>query len=150
MLRYFWENDLVCYSEKEIHTWQEAVTESCQLLLQQGCISETYIAEIIRSVEDHGPYIIIAPNVAMPHASGESTGVFTTAISFTRLKKPVSFGSSDKMAQLFFTLVAKDLNEHLENIQNLMELLMKDGIIERLSATKNLEEYQTLMQIYAS
>lgn len=150
MLKYFFDNELINYSEKEITDWREAIAESCHLLLEKKIISQTYVDEIIRCVEEHGPYIVIVPGVAMPHSSEDSEGVFGTAISFTKMKKPIQFDSKDeeKAAILFFTLAAKNAEEHLENIQNLSELLMTEGLIERLVATNSIEDYQTVMQEY--
>ncbi|MBO0413093.1 PTS sugar transporter subunit IIA [Enterococcus hulanensis] len=148
MLKYFFDNDLINYSDKEITDWREAIAESCQLLMDKKFIDQNYVDEIIRCVEEHGPYIVIVPEVAMPHSSEDSEGVFGTAISFTKMKQPIQFESEDeeKSAVLFFTLAAKNAEEHMENIQNLSELLMTEGLIERLVATKSIEDYQTVMQ----
>lgn len=151
MLKYFFDNELVKYSDKEITDWKEAIDESCQLLLEKKIIDQKYIDEIIRCVTEYGPYIVIVPQVAMPHSSEESEGVFGTAISFTKMKQPIVFESTDdeeKSAILFFTLAAKNAEEHMENIQNLSELLMTDGLIEDLVATNNLGDYKTVMAKY--
>ena len=84
MLTYFWEQELIHYSDKEPVSWQEAIQESCLILLQKHIIDQSYVDEIIQCVETFGPYIIIAPEVAIPHSSEESAGVFGTAISFTK------------------------------------------------------------------
>lgn len=148
MLNYFYDNGLINYSDKEITDWREAIAESCQLLLDKKIIDQTYVDEIIRCVEEHGPYIVIVPEVAMPHSAEESEGVFGTAISFTKMKHSVSFESADeeKSAVLFFTLAAKNPEEHMENIQNLSELLMTEGLIERLAETQSIEEYKAVMK----
>lgn len=148
MLNYFYDNGLINYSDKETTDWREAIAESCQLLLDKKIIDQTYVDEIIRCVEEHGPYIVIVPEVAMPHSSEESEGVFGTAISFTKMKHSVSFESADeeKSAVLFFTLAAKNPEEHMENIQNLSELLMTEGLIERLAETQSIEEYKAVMK----
>ncbi|MGM0166992.1 PTS system ascorbate-specific transporter subunit IIA [Enterococcus sp. AZ135] len=150
MLKYFFDNDLINYSDKEITDWREAIVESCQLLLDKKIIDQTYVDEIIRCVEEHGPYIVIVPEVAMPHSSEDSEGVFGTAISFTKMKQPVQFEDEEeeKSAILFFTLAAKNAEEHMENIQNLSELLMTEGLIERLVATNSIEDYQAVMQAF--
>ena len=150
MLKYFFDNDLIYYSERDITDWRDAISESCQLLLDKKIIDQIYVDEIIRCVEEHGPYIVIVPEVAMPHSSEDSKGVFGTAISFTKMKQPVQFESDEgeKSAILFFTLAAKNADEHMENIQNLSELLMTDGLIESLVATNSLEEYQGVMKEY--
>lgn len=150
MLKYFFDNDLINYSEREITDWRDAISESCQLLLDKKIIDQTYVDEIIRCVEEHGPYIVIVPEVAMPHSSEDSKGVFGTAISFTKMKEPVQFESDEeeKSAILFFTLAAKNAEEHMENIQNLSELLMTEGLIESLVATNSIEDYQAVMKEY--
>lgn len=150
MLKYFFDNDLINYSEREITDWREAISESCQLLLDKKIIDQTYVDEIIRCVEEHGPYIVIVPEVAMPHSSEDSKGVFGTAISFTKMKQPIQFESDEeeKSAILFFTLAAKNAEEHMENIQNLSELLMTEGLIESLVATNSIEDYQAVMKEY--
>lgn len=150
MLTYFLENDLVRYSDKEITDWREAIQESCTSLLEKEIISQTYVDEIIDCVNEHGPYIVIVPEVAMPHSSEKSEGVFGTAISFTKLKKAVEFESEDeeKSAILFFTLAAKNPEEHMNNIQNLSELLMTEGLIEDLVATETIEDYKKVMEKY--
>lgn len=149
MLKYFFENDLINYSDKDIVNWKDAVEESCKVLLDKQIINTTYVQEIIDCVEEHGPYIVIVPNVAMPHSSGESKGVFGTAISFTKLKKSVYFNDEDdKKAILFFTLAAKNPEEHIKNIQDLSELLMTEGLIEDLINTNNIDEYKLVMNKY--
>ncbi|MBU5366166.1 PTS sugar transporter subunit IIA [Enterococcus devriesei] len=152
MLKYFFDNDLVRYSDKELTDWKDAISESCQLLMEKKIIDQKYVDEIIRCVEEHGPYIVIVPEVAMPHSSEESEGVFGTAISFTKMKQPVVFDTQEedeeKSAILFFTLAAKNAEEHMENIQNLSELLMTEGLIESLVATNSIEDYQMVMAQY--
>ncbi|MGM0239961.1 PTS sugar transporter subunit IIA [Enterococcus sp. AZ103] len=149
MLKYFFENELVSYSEKTITDWREAISESCQQLLNKGIINQTYIDEIITCIEKHGPYIVIVPQVAMPHSSDKSEGIFGTAIAFTKFKSPIVFESDDeeeKSASLFFTLAAKNSEEHMENIQNLSELLMTEGLIDQLVASESIEDYQRIMK----
>ena len=128
--------------------WKEAVAESCQLLLDKKLIDQSYVDEIIQCVEEHGPYIVIVPKVAMPHSSADSERVYGTAISFTKMKRPIQFDQEEKSASLFFTLAAKNVDQHMENIQKLSELLMIDGLIVRLADTDSIEDYRVVMQEY--
>ncbi|EMF0169960.1 PTS sugar transporter subunit IIA [Enterococcus hirae] len=148
MLKYFLDQGLVKYSDKEITDWKEAVAESCQLLLDKKLIDQSYVDEIIQCVEEHGPYIVIVPKVAMPHSSADSEEVYGTAISFTKMKRPIQFDQEEKSASLFFTLAAKNVDQHMENIQKLSELLMIDGLIDRLADTDSIEDYRVVMQEY--
>lgn len=148
MLRYFYENDLVNYVETTIKDWRVAIEESSRHLLEKRIIDHVYVEEMIRNVEEHGAYILIAPHVAMPHAMQSGSHVFDTTISFTKMNAPVPFEEGTKSASLFFTLAAKEPKQHLENIQSLSELLMQDGLIEELLVTETIEDYQMVMEKY--
>ena len=149
MLQYFLDHDLVYYSDKDITDWKEAIQESCKQLLAKEIIDQDYVKEIISCVTEHGPYIVIVPGVAMPHSSGESKGVHGTAISFTKMKNPIIFNSEEeKSASLFFTLAAEKTQEHIENIQNLSEMLMTEGVINHLMQTSSLEDFRAVTKEY--
>lgn len=149
MLEYFDKHGLVKYVQNQPETWQEALQLSCQSLIEQGLITEEYVDEIIQNVKDNGPYIVIADQVAMPHAMSNSPGVTGTGISFTKFPKPVIFHDEatgeDKPATLFFTLAAKNAEEHLENITHLMDLLMDEETVAALLETKTIEDFKKLI-----
>lgn len=50
--------------------WRDAVRAACQPLLDDGTIDPIYPDEIIRKVEELGPYIVIAPDIAIPPCTG--------------------------------------------------------------------------------
>jgi PTS system ascorbate-specific IIA component len=54
--------------EKGFSNWEEAIKVSSKGLLELGFIEESYVDSMIDSVKEFGPYIVIAPNIAMPHA----------------------------------------------------------------------------------
>lgn len=104
-------------------SWEEAVQFSADPLLKGGEIKQSYIDGMIESVKEHGPYIVIAPNIALPHARPE-TGSVKIGYSVTKLNKPVSFledGSAD--AQLFIALSCVDADTHLEMLQAIVMIL---------------------------
>ncbi|WP_430597450.1 PTS sugar transporter subunit IIA [Enterococcus sp. AZ177] len=150
MLKYFYDNNLIRFCEETPENWEEAVILSCQTLLEKGMITQQYIDEIVECVQKYGPYIVIVPGVAMPHSSEDSQGVLGTAISFTKMKQDVSFeeGNTEKNARLFFTLAAKNSEEHVENISRLSEMLMTDGLIEALMTIETIEEYKNVMATF--
>ena len=61
-------------SEKEITVkveasdWEDAIRKSAQALLDNGAIEDRYITGMIQTVKELGPYIVIAPAVAIAHA----------------------------------------------------------------------------------
>lgn len=41
MLKYFFDNDLVRYSDKELTDWKDAISESCQLLMEKKSLTRS-------------------------------------------------------------------------------------------------------------
>ena len=87
LLRELVEKKRVCF-HKGFDTWEEAVAASCQPLLDDGSIEQAYIDAVIGCVKKYGPYIVFAPNIAMPHSQEGAVGVNDTAVSYI-LKKVI-------------------------------------------------------------
>lgn len=147
MLKEFVETKHFKFAE-EAKDWKEAIRMSCEPLEADGTVEANYKEDIIKCVEKYGPYIVITPNVAMPHSQEGAEGVNKTAISFMRLEKPVSFepGNSEKDAQLFFTLAACNPDQHLDNMSRLSEMLMNEDLIEALAKASTPEDLLELQE----
>ena len=127
----------------EAKNWKEAVIKTGEILLKQGFVKESYIEAMVNNVEELGPYIVIAPHIAMPHARPED-GVNETSIAIVTLKKPLSFGhEKNDPVKLILVLAAKDNEAHLETLANLMEIL---GDYTRLS---NIIDSQSPEELYS-
>lgn len=76
------ENDSILLGASA-NNWQDAVKLGTDMLVKSGAIQAKYYDAIINCVKSMGPYIIIAPGFAMPHASPED-GVNRTAFALER------------------------------------------------------------------
>lgn len=132
----------------EIADWREALRQACGPLIADGTVTDQYAQDVIDCVEKYGPYIVLFPGVAMPHAQEGSAQVRGTAISFMKTQKPVFFDENnpDSYADLFFTLAAADPNEHLENMKKLMELLTDEALVERLHSVAGVGDLKSLLE----
>ncbi|MFH5811673.1 PTS sugar transporter subunit IIA [Companilactobacillus sp. FL22-1] len=144
MLEEMLNKDLVEITDKEPNDWQDALKIASKKLVEHNYIKEGYIDEIIQNVKDNGPYIVIVPGVAMPHANAKSDNVLGTAIGFTKFNKSVYFGPESN-AKLFFTLAAKDPKEHLNNIGELSDMLMTDGLIDKLMDIQTVDDLKKII-----
>ena len=117
--------------------WRDAVRAACAPLLSDGTIEKEYPEIIIQKVEELGPYIVIAPNICIPHAE-RGRGVNDTAMCFMKTEKPVSFDPNDpdKDARIFVVLAATDDEVHLNNIMQLSETLSDEAIVDKLLQAK--------------
>lgn len=113
--------------------WRDAVRAACAPLLSDGTIEKEYPEIIIQKVEELGPYIVIAPNICIPHAE-RGRGVNDTAMCFMKTEKPVSFDPNDpdKDARIFVVLAATDDEVHLNNLMQLSETLSDEEIVDKL------------------
>lgn len=147
MLNYFYDQDLVRILDQQPQNWEEAIRLSCVNLIDKEIINQQYVEEVVTAVKKYGPYIVIVPGVAMPHSTDKSEGVFGTAIAFTKFKEKVYFeaGNEEKQAKLFFTLAAKNPEEHMANIAALSDLLMTEGMIEALEGVTSLADFEKLL-----
>lgn len=145
------EHKVTCYHEK-FDTWQDALKACGQPLLEQGFIEESYIDAVITCVEKYGPYIVIAPDIAMPHATEGNEGVKKTTIGFMKVETPVVFDPNDheKDARLFFILATNNHEEHLENMVALSEMLMNEELVQDLLQVKNDEDLKAVANKYPS
>lgn len=143
------ENKLTCYYE-EFENWQDAIKGCGVPLKREGYSTDEYISAIIDCVEKYGPYIVIAPNVAIPHSTENASGALKTGIGFMKVEKAVEFDKDDrgKDARLFFTLVSTNHEEHLTNIMELSETLMNDDLLKDLLEVKNDEDFLRVADKY--
>ncbi|MDR1144360.1 MAG: PTS sugar transporter subunit IIA [Spirochaetaceae bacterium] len=132
--------------------WKDAIKKSCKLLIDEGIIDPGYADEIIGAVHEHGPYIVLMPGFALPHAMKNSANAHGTAIAFMKLAEPVSFDADnpEKDASVFFTLAAVDNEEHLKNMRKLWKMLTDETLCDELRNVQSAEELLELDAKYAS
>jgi transcriptional antiterminator/mannitol/fructose-specific phosphotransferase system IIA component (Ntr-type) len=107
----------------EAKDWEEGVRLAGGLLVRSGSIEERYVDSMIKAVQELGPYIVIAPGIAMPHARPED-GARKIGLSLVRLKNPVSFGNpTNDPVDLIIGLSAVDSDSHLKLLAQLSKLV---------------------------
>ncbi|MBM7635469.1 PTS sugar transporter subunit IIA [Streptococcus saliviloxodontae] len=125
--------------------WKEAVYLSVEPLIESGAVTEEYYHAIIESTEQHGPYYILMPGMAMPHARPEA-GVQRDAFSLITLKEPVQF-SDGKDVQVLLALAATSSKIHTSvAIPQIIALFELENSIERLSNAKTPEEVLAMVE----
>ncbi|MDT2604511.1 PTS sugar transporter subunit IIA [Enterococcus dongliensis] len=104
-----------------LNNWREAVKLASEPLLKQKLITQDYIQAMIDSVEEYGPYMVIADYFALLHAHpGE--GVNQQSMSLLVVKEPIDMKA--KPVKIFLVLAAKDNQSHLDSLQSIMDVFM--------------------------
>lgn len=124
----------------EVKDWEEAVRIGGELLEKDGAIEHRYIDAMINSVKEIGPYIVIAPGIAMPHARPEA-GAKKIGMSLITLKNPVNFGNKENdPVKIVVCLCAVDHSSHLKALSELVELLGDERFISTLLNSSSQDE----------
>ncbi|MDP2964502.1 MAG: PTS sugar transporter subunit IIA [Pelolinea sp.] len=126
--------------------WEEAVQLAGKYMINNHGIKERYITAMINAVKSIGPYMVVAPGIAIAHARPED-GAKKICISIVRLKNPVKFGSKNNdPVDLIFGLAAKDHDSHIGVLRGLARLLQNKGAIEEIRRADNTNEVYSLIQ----
>lgn len=128
-----------------IDNWKNAVRLSAELLLAQGYMAEHYIEAILKSHEELGPYYLLAPGLAMPHARPEQ-GALRNGLSLLHIKEGISFGSTENdPVYVIIMLCARSGNEHITMIGELAELFSDQQKLERLLKADDIKAIQAVI-----
>ena len=128
-----------------IDHWKNAVRLSAEPLLAQGYMAEHYIEAILKSHEELGPYYLLAPGLAMPHARPEQ-GALRNGLSLLHIKEGISFGSTENdPVYVIIMLCARSGNEHITMIGELAELFSDQQKLERLLKADDIKAIQAVI-----
>ncbi|MCL2566744.1 MAG: PTS sugar transporter subunit IIA [Alphaproteobacteria bacterium] len=132
MLKKFLKGNIVFTNEKL--SWINAVKLSAKPLLDKNLINAGYIEEIIKSVEKQGFYIVISPNVALPHARSLNN-VNELCLSLLVSAEKISFGENDNI-QLVFCVGFIDNDSHMAMLSELAIFLSSEDNLKKLLTAK--------------
>lgn len=124
--------------------WRSAVKLACQPLEEQGDISAGYAEVIIRTTEQSGPWYILSPEFALPHARPEE-GVLSqqSRLSLLCCADAVAFpGHPD--VRLIVVLAAANGDQHIQTIQRLVCWLDEDNHLDHLASVSNQQQFALL------
>ena len=114
--------------------WQDAVEKSGTILVNNGYVTREYVDAMIQTVKTLGPYIVVAPGLAMPHARS-TNGVIKSGISIMTLSRPVTFGNeSNDPVRLLIGLAGGNDDLPLKIIQAIATIFEDDSMLGRITA----------------
>lgn len=127
-----------------VDSWEDSIKIAADPLLHKGNITPKYIQDMIDNVHKNGPYIVIVPGIAMPHAKNEG-GVIKTGISLLKLKNAVLF-PEDKEVNILLVLAAEDSEGHLDLISDLSSMLIDEDIMRQFRNATSEDEIINLIK----
>ncbi|MVP00822.1 MULTISPECIES: PTS sugar transporter subunit IIA [Paenibacillus] len=124
---------------------EDAIRKAGELLVRADAAEARYVDAMVESYREKGPYFVLAPHIALPHARAEE-GVKEASVSLLRLKEPVVFGhASNDPVRLVFALGGSTSSEHITMLRKLTTLLSEEGNIEKFMQAPDVETIQQLL-----
>lgn len=128
-----------------VSDWKQAITLSAQPLLAKEAITQDYISAIFNSHLELGPYYVLAPGLAMPHARPEQ-GVIKNGLSLLHIKEGVSFDAQENdPIYVVIMLCALSGDEHITMITALADIFSEDDRLSALLKASSLESIQAVI-----
>lgn len=147
MLKELLTPDVITLHESA-ENWQQAIELSCKPLIDNGAIEPSYVQAIFKSHEEMGPYYVIGPGMAMPHARPED-GVNRLALGLTVIRNGVNFDADENdPVKMLVTLAATDSNSHVEAIAQLAELFMNEEHVAEICAAQDVDAIRRIIETY--
>ncbi|GIP33837.1 BglG family transcription antiterminator [Paenibacillus sp. J2TS4] len=130
--------------------WRTAISLAAAPLLEEGTIVHGYIRAMIDKVMEYGPYIVIAPGLAIAHAKPED-GVVRTSMSLLSIREGAAFGDDPKhIVRLLFVIASQDGESHLKALTQLTDMLREEANRTRLEQTNDKDEIIQMIRQYST
>lgn len=117
-------NESLIKLQARAEDWQDAVRQGGALLVAAGKCEARYVDAMVDAVRTMGPYMVLAPGLALAHARPED-GVLELGLSVITLATPVEFGSqTNDPVSLIISFGGVDKESHVGMLQALARFLM--------------------------
>lgn len=127
-----------------VNDWENALQKGAQLLINDGGVEKRYLDAMLKMVKDLGPYVVIAPGLALGHA-GPDQGVNRTCFSLVTLENPVNFGVPENdPVDIVFSFAAPNKEEHMQALRDLALFCSEE---KNLSAIRNATEKKQIREL---
>lgn len=132
--------------QDSVENWPQALEICARPLLEMNVIAPEYITAIVEQHQKLGPYYVLAPGLAMPHARPEE-GTKGLGLSLLKLKEGISFGAGEfDPVNVIVMLAAPDKHSHIEMISALAELFSSDEDMAQLHVATTREEIKAIIE----
>jgi mannitol/fructose-specific phosphotransferase system IIA component (Ntr-type) len=117
---------------------EHAIEMAGELLVASGRSTPEYTESMLEAVAENGPYIVIAPGIALAHGR-PSEAVLEIGLSLVTLAEPVIFGNeANDPVRLVIGLCAVDHSSHIDIMAELATFLGDaDSVNNLLNAVHN-------------
>jgi Phosphotransferase system mannitol/fructose-specific IIA domain (Ntr-type) len=103
------------------------------------------VEAMVAAYREKGPYFVLAPHIALPHAKAED-GVNEASVSFVRLRRPVPFGHAhNDPVELVFALGSSSSADHIALLRKLTTLLNDPANVQAMKEAATAGDIEALL-----
>ena len=125
--------------------WRAAVELAGACLTRSGAAEAAYAEEMIRMIDEHGPYVVIAPGLALAHAR-PGPEVLRDGLAVVTLATPVDFGHPhNDPVHVVLGLAVHSPEHHLPMVAELANLFNDSDAVERLAEATEPDQVRAIL-----
>jgi PTS system ascorbate-specific IIA component len=125
--------------------WRAAVELAGACLARAGATELEYADEMVRMIVEHGPYVVIAPGLALAHAR-PGPSVLRDGLAVVTLATPVAFGHPhNDPVRVVLALAVHSPEHHLPLVAELANAFNDTDAIARLADATTADEVRAIL-----
>ncbi|MDR9362684.1 MAG: PTS sugar transporter subunit IIA [Microbacteriaceae bacterium] len=144
-------NDFIpdgCIQISQANSFLEASSKAALLLEQAGVVKAGYEAEVIQIIKENGPYMVLAPQVAIVHGRPSEGTDKTAAAVFISESELISGSEKNDPVRVIFAISATSNEEHIEMLKTLALFLTNSGVVEKMQQCSTVSEVRDIFSQY--
>jgi len=127
--------------------WREAVELAGAALTAAGAARPEYAGEMVRMIDEHGPYIVVAPGLALAHAR-PGPEVVTDGLAVVTLANPVEFGHPyNDPVRVVLGVAAASNESHLQAVAELANIFNDSDAVDHLARAASADEVRGILGV---
>lgn len=124
----------------EVPDWQSAVRAAGRILVESGAAEERYVDGMVNLASELGPYIVMTPGIAIPHARPEE-GVKSVGFAAVKLATPINFGNEfNDPVYLVLGFCTPNADAHIVLLSQIATALEKEDILDRIKSAQSAQD----------
>ncbi|WP_166866351.1 PTS sugar transporter subunit IIA [Salinibacterium sp. ZJ70] len=129
--------------------WRSAVEIAGDALTASGATEAGYTSDMVRMIEDRGPYVVVAPGLALAHARPGVT-VKRDGVAIVTLAEPVDFGHPyNDPVRVIVALAGASSASHLRLVAESANIFNDTDAVERLAAATDADTVREILGVRA-
>ena len=130
--------------------WEGVIDCAAERLLEAGLVKPQFIDAMKEVIHKNGPYVVVAPGIALLHAH-PARGVLNLCASLVTVKPPVNFGHPvNDPVSIALILGAVDHQSHIRALLEFIELIRDPAAIRKILAASDPTEIVDVLRLFAS